>query len=130
MSSVDDAPAYSMGKSKRSFKLSDHDQAVPGPASYTIDREFHKEAPKSGLPKAERLTDQQSIISPGPGAYDIPVTIGSPVSRYEEGQGDFDSANRKSNPASSRCKDSGFTIPLLMISVDNHPSVKNSPKVK
>jgi hypothetical protein len=76
MKSAEEAPAYSIGKGRRTFKLSEQDQRVPGPASYTVDLEFNKEAPIHSMPKAPRLKERRRSLKPGPGAYDIPVTIG------------------------------------------------------
>jgi hypothetical protein len=127
MRSIEVQPAYSIGKGKRTFKFCDRDEAVPGPAAYTIDREFHKEAISSSLTKDLRLRDQVRLDTPGPGAYDIPVTIGTATERYELA-GDLASANRRSASKSPIRKK--LKAAVLGKAVESHPSLLNSPKTK
>jgi hypothetical protein len=121
MSAVKDRPAYSIGKGKRSFKLCNRDQSVPGPASYSIDRDFHKEAVSSSLAKDKRLQKRLSS-SPGPGTYDIQATIGSVTTRLE--------SVPDLNSPKSDMKTPGRTLSTMMsfVSNESHPIVKNSPK--
>jgi hypothetical protein len=127
MSSIEAQPAYSIGKGKRTFKFCDRDEAVPGPAAYTIDRDFHKEAISSSLTKDLRLRDRLRLDSPGPGAYDIPAPLGTVTARLGPA-GDLASANRKSaskSPIRKKLKAAD-----LGKAVESHPSLRNSPKTK
>jgi hypothetical protein len=119
MSAVEDRPAYSIGKGKRSFKLCNRDLSVPGPASYSIDRDFHKEAVSSSLAKDKRLQIRESS-SPGPGSYDIQATIGSVTTKLETDL----------NSPKSELKTPGITVSTMLsfVSNESHPIMKNSPK--
>lgn len=129
MSAVEDKPAYSIGKGKRTFKLCERDLSVPGPAAYTIDRDFHNEAIKSSITKGRRLKDLYRSASPGPGTYDIPTTIGSVTARFDPTI-DLSASHNESTQKSPGKQTFSSTLTTVTKSVESHPVLKNSPKTK
>lgn len=68
------APAYTVGKSRRTLSLSSAEPLGPGPAGYTVTKGFAEGSPKAhiGLGERSKLAGVGNV--PGPGAY-RPVTL-------------------------------------------------------